>query len=264
MTMADFPIGMETFNVTFGAALSMVLADDLTMEVDIRPQISATWKPDGSPIIAFNQKVTVAAGTQGMVTLPNPDQDGFVNANGDPVRGWTYQARAKFILNDRTVATAIKTFTAVEGDTIFDLDTLIPATSSSGQVVHIVDHWTEAIDAAQAAAQAAALGQDGAQAAQAAAETARDAAQGYANGASTAFSNADNAADAADTSARDAAGAASTATTALQTIEDMDVVAVVAHGSNGATARPPGPASVQWIGTAAPQNAINNDTWVEA
>ena len=35
------------------------------------------------------------------------------------------------------------------------------------------------------------------------------------------------------------------------------------HGSNAATARPAGYASVEWYGTVEPTNAINGDTWID-
>lgn len=36
----------------------------------------------------------------------------------------------------------------------------------------------------------------------------------------------------------------------------------VNHGSNASTARPSGYASVEWLGSVTPTNAINGDTWI--
>ena len=36
----------------------------------------------------------------------------------------------------------------------------------------------------------------------------------------------------------------------------------VNHGTNAATARPSGYASVEWFGSVAPNNAVNGDTWI--
>lgn len=38
----------------------------------------------------------------------------------------------------------------------------------------------------------------------------------------------------------------------------------VNHGSDGTVARPVGYASIEWLGSAEPENAIDGDTWIEA
>lgn len=52
-------------------------------------------------------------------------------------------------------------------------------------------------------------------------------------------------------------------TTAVHGISDTSKIkGVVVHGATAGTARPTGFPSIEWIGSVAPTNAIDNDTWV--
>lgn len=147
-----WPPAIKTFTLTFGPGTSMVKGTDLGMEVDLTASTSAVWAATGTPLISLMESATAEPGMQGSVTLPNPDQDGFIDGAGNTVKNWTIRAAAKYTLGGRVVATASKVFTVTAADTTVDLDTLIPVTGTSGVVVAIPDSWSATVLEAQAAA----------------------------------------------------------------------------------------------------------------
>lgn len=50
--------------------------------------------------------------------------------------------------------------------------------------------------------------------------------------------------------------------TSVRSKLDSTVKGVINHGAVASTARPSGYASVEWIGSVTPTNAINGDTWI--
>lgn len=132
------PLGMDVFTVTYGPARSTVKDSGLAMRVKIRPSISVVWAETGTPLIAFWEDVTADPGAQGEVVLPSPDQDGFIDSNGNAVRNFTYDAQVDFVLGRDVKQQARKTFThyASMPDTI-DLDTLIPVAGTAGTLLAI-------------------------------------------------------------------------------------------------------------------------------
>lgn len=127
------PTGMRLFTVTFGPAQSQVLGTPMGMRIEITPSTSVTWAATGTPLPAYREDVSALDGLQGSITLPDPDQDGFIDGAGRTVRNWTYTATVQYTAAKRAKLVATKVFThyASEPSTV-DLENIIPVTATGG------------------------------------------------------------------------------------------------------------------------------------
>jgi hypothetical protein len=143
-----YPSGMATFQKHFGPAYAMNNGDLLRMVVTISASTSATWVATNTPLVAFFQDIEASAGLQGVLTLPSPDQAGFVDGDGNTVRNWTYTANINYIDDDgRIVNTAETTFTYIAGGpSPSDLEGSVPVPGTSGVKVAVTVPTRAALD----------------------------------------------------------------------------------------------------------------------
>lgn len=145
-----YPTGMATFQKTFGPAYALGTGETLQMVVAVTPSTSVVWAASATPLVAFVPKegISAAAGLQGILTLPSPDQDGFIDGAGNTVRNWTYNAEISFFNADGNyVGGSRTTFTYLTGGpTPSDLEGSIPVPGTTGQRVAITVPTSAEID----------------------------------------------------------------------------------------------------------------------
>jgi hypothetical protein len=137
--MALLPAGMDTFEVTFGAAGVLGRAEDLSIELEFYASTNAIWAETGQPFLRKPQTANAPLGESGSAVLISPDQDGFVNASGNPIKGWTYHAVAHFRDASGQQVDEVEfnfAYLASMGPSI-DLDMTVPVTTSAGVVVNL-------------------------------------------------------------------------------------------------------------------------------
>lgn len=135
------PTGMNSFVLTFGVAGVLGADENLGMRVTVKAATNAIWGSTGQPYLNKEQTATAAVGQTGSITLINPDQDGFVDGNGNGLRNWTYAIHVDYIdYTGKVVSSSNKNlaYMTAMGSPI-DLDLTIPVSTSAGVIVDIPD-----------------------------------------------------------------------------------------------------------------------------
>lgn len=133
------PTGIATFQLTFGAAAVLGADEPLGMRITVAAATNAIWTATGQPFLIKKQTATAAVGQSGSIVLISPDQAGFADSNGNPVRNWTYAVHLDYLDGqNNTVTSADKNFayTTSMGATV-DLDLTVPVSTSAGVVVNV-------------------------------------------------------------------------------------------------------------------------------
>lgn len=132
------PADMRLFTLNFGPAQSQILGTPMGMKVVVRPSVSVTWAATGTPLPAFDEEITAVDGLQGQIQLPDPDQDGFIDGNGNTIRNWSFTATVQYTEGRRARIVATKVFTHYATQpAIIDLDTAIPVPATAGAKIAV-------------------------------------------------------------------------------------------------------------------------------
>lgn len=119
-----WPSGMQLVNITVGSTLNF-FGDEQIVKVTVTPVIGGSstrliWAATGQPVVLGTKEFTGLAGSIASFTIPNPDQDGFIDGAGNAARNWSYSATVVVAGQRWTQA-----FQPVAGQTEIDLD-LVP------------------------------------------------------------------------------------------------------------------------------------------
>lgn len=134
-----YPAGMTLFQKRFGPGISLTTGDALHAVARITAPVSVIWAPTSTPLVAYLTTVEVPANTQGVITLPSPDQDGFIDGFGNTIRGWTYTVEiAWFDAAEIPRGRSTTTFTYLAGQlTPADLEDAIPLPATDGSRIAV-------------------------------------------------------------------------------------------------------------------------------
>lgn len=126
-----FPAAVELVTITWGHGWD-ILRTEVTASLTIKPILPGTqklvWAATGDVLFPLPVPYNTEGGQMIYPQLPAVDQDGWLDASGQPYRDWSYQADLVWRSKTGKQQTETKTFKVVQGQGIVDLDLIFTGT----------------------------------------------------------------------------------------------------------------------------------------